>query len=390
MGFDTSTPQPVAAAPVAGTDDTAKARPIVNLDYVFDDPSEGEPGRDRLTVHGIWEVVLLLASAVAAFLLFREDGAAFSGAQWQQLLLAASVLGFVTAASALCLRAAAPNLALGTVAVAAAVYFSANSGGALLKPMLVVIGLSAVVGLIQAAAIVGPHVPAWAASLGVAMLLFTWINRQGSVGPAGGYDPAPHAYLWFIAFVVISVTAGAILAAPSLRRGLARFRPVADPAERRGHVAAWIVVAVTVAASMLAGLAGVLVASAGRDATPRAGIELTALALGAALLGGTSVYGRRGGVFGTVLAVSLLCVMDQYAIELGRPWPTPLLAATAIGAGLLVTRLIEKYGRPRPPQAEDSEDELDSWIPKVHNPFAGRSWSTTPSGAQRSIWSSDQ
>ena len=36
--------------------------PATALDNVFDDPTHGEPGRDRLGVHVAWELVLLIAA----------------------------------------------------------------------------------------------------------------------------------------------------------------------------------------------------------------------------------------------------------------------------------------------------------------------------------------
>ena len=103
---------------------------------------------------------------------------------------------------------------------------------------------------------------------------------------------------------------------PGLRRGFARFRPVADPAKRRGIAAGVIAVVVTVVSSVLAGLAGVLLVLI--DELPRSGIgdlalRLTAFGVGAALLGATSAFGRRGGILGTALAAALLTVVLAWA-----------------------------------------------------------------------------
>ena len=48
MSFET-TSQPVLAAPVTDGESTLTHRSR-NLDYVFDDPAHGEPGRDRMLV----------------------------------------------------------------------------------------------------------------------------------------------------------------------------------------------------------------------------------------------------------------------------------------------------------------------------------------------------
>src|SRR5690606_40879309 len=80
MSFDTTSSQPVVAATAAGGDTDASSATRAsssttppNLDYVFDDPAHGEPGRDRMLVHGIWELGLAVALAAATYLLFRAD-----------------------------------------------------------------------------------------------------------------------------------------------------------------------------------------------------------------------------------------------------------------------------------------------------------------------------
>src|SRR5215475_7212439 len=104
-GTVTTTPTP--AAPAAPGRRTAKS----NLEYVFDDPSHGDPGRDRMLVHVVWELLLAVAVAALGFLLYHADSKAFSGDGLRTLALIAAALGFVAAAVAVSLRAGVPNLA---------------------------------------------------------------------------------------------------------------------------------------------------------------------------------------------------------------------------------------------------------------------------------------
>ena len=395
-GRESTVPLQAAAA---SSIDTIEAEPTLtlgkrlsapNLDYVFDDPTEGEPGRDRMLVHGLWELMLAVAVAGLAYLLYREDSTAFGGDGLRTLLLGASALGAVAAGSAVALRAGVPNLAVGAVAAAAALYFGHNSDGGLVQPLLVVIGVCAAIGLVQGLVVVGLQVPAWAASIGAGFLLLIWSERQAGVTLADGYDPQPHAYWWFGGFCAISVVAGLVGLVPPVRRGIGRFRPVADPAYRRGLVAALIALAATVVSTILAGIGGVLAVSISGQASASAGFEVTGLALGAALLGGTSAFGRRGGVLGTVLAVGLITVAMAYSEATDRTWPTAAFAAAAIGLGLAATRLVERFGRPEAGEGDDDVDEED-WGPKVHSsPGNGGNW---PSGsspaAAGGLWASD-
>jgi ribose/xylose/arabinose/galactoside ABC-type transport system permease subunit len=360
----TTTGTGVAVADAEPTVTVAKRASTTNLDYVFDDPADGEPGRDRMLVHGLWELVLVLALAGVGYLLYRVSAASFSGNGLRTLLVTASALGLVAAAAAVALRAGVPNLAVGFVAAAGGLYYGQHANGGIVPVLLVVVGVSALVGAVQGLATVGLQVPSWAVSVAVGLGVFVWANRQASVSLTGGYDPSTHAYYWFGGLFAVSIIAGLIGLFPSLRRAFGRFRPVADPAHRRGALAAVIAVTATVASTILAGVGGVLAVTVSDRVAASDGLEVTAIALGAALLGGTSAYGRRGGIFGTVFAVGLITVVDKYLTVTNRHWGTAALAAVAIGVGLVVTRLVERFGRPDRGADEDTEGE--DWTPTGH------------------------
>ncbi len=330
------------------------------LDGVFDDPEHGDPGRDRMTVHALWELVLLLAAAALAFLLHQADPAALKGAGLKDMLMFAAEIGIVAVGIALSLRAYSVNLAVGPIALSAALFFADGSDRGLLVAagltLLVALGVGAVIAVLVA----GFHVPSWAASLGAALALLVWIEQHRPEKVAAGlYDPHKHAIFWFAGFAVISLAGGLLGMIKSIRRGVGRFRPVSDPARRRGGVAAALSAATLLGSSVLAAGAGILLALDQRDVAPNEnGLALTGLALGAALLGGTSAFGRRGGVFGTLLAVVLIALLVRYSSA--EKWNVSLLAvgAFSIFAGLVVTRLVETFGRPRVP-VEEPEEPLD-------------------------------
>lgn len=75
-------------------------------------------------MHVVWELVLLLALAALAYLLWREDPDALRGAGLRRLLVDAVALGLLVLAAGLSLRTAAVNLAIGPVALAAALHFA--------------------------------------------------------------------------------------------------------------------------------------------------------------------------------------------------------------------------------------------------------------------------
>ncbi|HEX5541102.1 MAG TPA: ABC transporter permease [Micromonospora sp.] len=346
-----------------GDEVTAVDRPVV-LDDVFDDPDHGEPGRDRMAVHAVWEVLLLVAVAALLFLTYRGNPEVLQGAALDSLLVAAAALGLLVLAAGLSLRAGVPNLALGPVAIAAAAYF-----GSVDRDPKVLIGLVAVaaaaLGLALALFVVTFHVPSWAASLAVALAVIVFIGQRAiPTQLPDGWDPTRYSSYFFGGFAAVAVLGGLFGTVKMIRRAVGRFRPVADPARRRGPGAAVVAAGAITVSMMLAALAGVLLAGGSPVLSPSSGIEWTGLALGAALLGGTSAYGRRGGIFGTVLVVMLLALFFTYSVQRGWDLPLGAVAAAMVGGGLVVTRLVEAFGRPRPVTAGGDAEEAaatSSW-----------------------------
>jgi hypothetical protein len=202
-------------------------------------------------------------------------------------------------------------------------------------------------------------VPAWAASFGASLGVVLWIQQHHRILalPKGTYQPLPHAAYWFGGFAVLAVLGAVLGSVRSLRRTVGRFRPVSDPADRRGGVAGTVSVAALLGSSALAAVAGVLIAlHAGRAVPTDTSLTLTGLAFGGALLGGTSVFGRRGGLLGTVLAAALLAVVIRYLQVADLRVSQLAVGAVAIGVGLVATRLVEAFGRPRP-----IFDETEQW-----------------------------
>ncbi|MEV6375899.1 ABC transporter permease [Micromonospora musae] len=361
MGYD----EPGREAPVEPSSGVpASGVPAAVLDNVFDDPFHGEPGRDRVGVHIGWEIVLLIGLAAVVWLLWREDPAVLRATALQSLLVDVAALGLLVLAAGLSLRTAAVNLAIGPVAVAAGLHFAEQSDRGVLAAMAPAAVVAAIAGLLLGLAVVVLHVPGWAASLAGAAGVIVYIEqRSAPVLVQGEYDPRRHAYYLVAGFAAVAVLGGLFGAIRPVRRLVGRFRPVADPARRRGAVAAVVTAGALIGSTLLAMLAGVLVAA--NDAAPVApttGLDWTVLAVGVALLAGTSAYGRRGGIFGTVFAVGLVCAFLAYVDV--RDWTVSRWAVggAVLGIGLLVTRLIERYGRPGSPTVQTPEPSADGTI----------------------------
>jgi ribose/xylose/arabinose/galactoside ABC-type transport system permease subunit len=350
------------------------------LDDVFDDPTDGEPGRDRMAVHAVWEILLLAAVAGGWYLLRRADPGAVRGAGLRDLMVSAAALGLVTAGIGLSLRAAAPNLAVGPVAVGAGLFFADHNDRGTATTAVVTALLAAAVGVALAILVVGFHVPGWAASLAVAFGVIVWIQlRSDDITLDDAYQPTRHAAYWFLGFAVIALLGSLLGATRSVRRAVGRFRPVADPARRRGGAAAALTTLALVASCALAGVGGILMALHARIAAPGTdALGLAGLALGAALVGGTSAYGRRGGLFGTVFAVTLMVIVIRYAEVTDRRVAPLAFAAGAIALGLVVTRLVETFGRPKFVGEDEADGDWSAGTSTTASDSAG--WSSRPGG----------
>src|SRR6266487_488973 len=184
-----------------------------SLDDVFDDPTQGEPGRDRMGVHLVWELILLPA---------------------------------------------VPNLAVGPIALASSMFFAEHAHDGLLVTAVQTGFLAVAAGAIIALVVVGLHVPAWAASFGAGLAVVVWIQAQrGTLKlPAGVYQPTDHATYWLGGFVILAFLGGLLGSIKSIRRAVGRSRAISDPADRRGGAAAAMAVVALLASSVLAAAAG--------------------------------------------------------------------------------------------------------------------------------------
>ncbi|MFF5215134.1 ABC transporter permease [Micromonospora sp. NPDC000442] len=361
MGYDEpgrdGPPEPTSAGPATGAE------------AVVDEP-DAEPGRDRFGVYIVWETLLLFGFGALVYLVWREDPAVLRGSGLRELIVDVVGLGLLALAVGLTLRTAAVNLAVGPVAVAAGLHFAEQSDRGLLGTVGTATAVAAIGGLLLGLVVVLLHVPGWAASLGGAAAVVVYIEqRSAPVLVQGDYDPRGTAGQLFVGFAAIAVFGGLFGAVSPIRRLVGRFRPAADPARRRGAAAALVATAGYVCSTVLATLAGVLIASTDGAVSPAAGLDWTVLAVGATLLAGTSAFGLRGGVFGTLLTAGAIGLFLAYARARGWTVSYWAVGGAALAIGLIVTRLVETYGRPLP--------VLGALPPPPAEPATGGGWSVT-------------
>jgi hypothetical protein len=339
--------------------------------------------RDRLAVHFGWEIVLLLGAAAVGVPVGGRSRDAAAAPTCASSYVQTAVVGAVTVGMALSLRAAVPNLRSAR----------SRSRPACSSPRTPIAGILVTGRRHRAARRPRPggdgdlpsprsRCPAWAASLGAGLGLIVWI--QITAGRRGGHRRATGQRTTRCTGSPVSSRCRSWAACSAWCRrcaGDGRYRPVGDPSVRAGRGVGG---ARLTGSSILAAAAGVLLALDNREIVPTRTARPDVLALGAALLGGTSVYGatvassHRAGGDRPDAAVRYAAAEDR-AVQLCSP------GAAAIAVGLMVSRLVETLGRPKRCRDASPSRPGAASAPRRTAPERSRRLDA-PSQAPRRIW----
>ncbi|GAA2644192.1 ABC transporter permease [Paractinoplanes durhamensis] len=387
-------PAAYRANTLAAADQRRRAEEMESAEATVD--VRDDDGRDRLGIHLGWEVVLLLAAGAFGFLLWRLDANAFQRPALDGLLITGAAIGLLTLGAGLTLRAGVPNLAIGPIALAASLHYAEQGDLGLLKAVIPALIIATAGALAVGTLVVVLHVPGWVATLAAALGVIVYDQlRVAPVAVQGGYDPTDQAFFLFGGFALLAVLGGALGTVSPVRRWLGSLRPGGDPARRRGVGVAVPVIGSLLLSSVFAVGAGILIAAQSKGPiVPGTGLEWTGIAVGLALLAGTSAYGRRGGMFGTLFAVIAFTLYLDWSNRKNLEIALFATAAAVLGGGLIVTRLVESFGRPLLPAngdewnaapttaAQNWTPDLESWTPATTASRTDR-WDEGPWGSAR-------
>ncbi|NUS73045.1 MAG: hypothetical protein HOQ05_06515 [Corynebacteriales bacterium] len=329
------------------------------------------PAPDRMWPHFLWEALMAVAVGAAGWTVTREvDGLLGDRGFW---LLGSCVL-LLALGFGLSLRAAAPNLASsGIVAATPGVmmWLVGERGMSWPQAIAVVVGIAAGLGVVVGLIVAIFWVPTWAVTLAAAVLCVaagahaTSLSERAHIDPPSVETVERYGPPLFVTAAVVSV-AGALLWL--LVRGSQHWTMRrADNSRPSARALLAAMAALAVSSAMAAGvgvLFGFLTYADAEDAHQvvelgPAGMNI--LAIAAVLLGGVSIFGTRGGVFGTVLAAMLLVLAMQPPLSREAHHQLYWIAG-AIFIGLVVSRVIEA-ATPR------MEPEPEPVLPKPRQPL---------------------
>jgi len=305
--------------------------------------AEDEAPTDRMAVHVVWEIGLMLLGGGVLFALTQSASGPFADGSWTGFAAALAPVVMLASAMAVSLRIGAVNLAIGPIALLAAWLFVDASGSGSAMALAMGLGAAAFVGIVLATLSAWLRAPGWAASGAVGGAIGLWAGTAGNPGEFMLSALPNTGVLAALAGAAgLSLFLGLVGAFAGIRSRLAPIRET--PAGER-HGRGGLVFLGVLLSSTLAGAAGVVAAWTSVPEAGAAGLPdpilLTVLALGAALLGGTSLMGRRGGVCGTVFAAMLVLALMWLSESRGWSFDPSWIALGAIVAGFLVTRLVE-------------------------------------------------
>jgi ribose transport system permease protein len=148
-----------------------------------------------------------------------------------------------------------------------------------------------------------------------------------------------------IIFILVTIIAGLLLRGTAAGEYVYASGSNPDAARLSGLPVKWVQTAAFAVSGTLAALSGVLLTARLTIGQPTAsqGLELSAIA--AVVLGGTSLFGGKGGVLGTFIAVLLLSVLSNVFNLMGlSSYFQMLVTGLILVTALILNRVLERRG----------------------------------------------
>lgn len=335
------------------------------------------PAFGRLSSTHIVYLVALLTLVVGAVLVATTGRSFFSPGNVSSILTGTSVLGFIAIGQTLVILVGSLDLSVPYVTSLASLIAAgvmANSSANILPGVLLALGVSAVIGLANGLIVAGLKVHGFIATLGMGLVISGYLatNFKGSFGQAPfgfrlvgatGLGPVPISTL-----IMLGCAALAMLLLHRTRVGHHIYAVGGDlnVARMSGIRVQTPIITAHVICSLLAGMAGLLLASRLGVGSPTVGSQggYDLLSIAAVVLGGTLLAGGKGTITGTLGGVLIFAMLDNIMSVMQL---NPFLKDVV--RGLVIVVAVAVYARrtivKRPPRFARSQAEEQAAAEKV-------------------------
>lgn len=271
---------------------------------------------------------LLLLIALIAVLAGVSSGTTVSGYNLQNVLRQIALNAPVAMGQAVVLVAGGVDLSVGSVlAVSGALAIGLQPHGTALA-VVVALAFGAGVGLLNGLLVARAKIAAFIVTLGTMSLfagvLLTYTHEQPIPGRSHAFTLWGGGSLWVVPVPAVIAGAVALLLHCVLRytRSGRNIYAVGGN-EEAAHVAGISIARHQVLAFVISGLcaslSGILLASSLDSASVQVGVDTPLLSIAAAIIGGASLLGGRGGIGGALIGIAVLGVLANGMDSLGVP-----------------------------------------------------------------------
>jgi ribose transport system permease protein len=241
-------------------------------------------------------------------------------ANLQNVLLQISTDGIVACGLTLVILCGGLDLSVGAVtALSGVLYVTALPLGIGLAGLLALLA-GAAVGLLNGVLIgkirLNPLVVSLGTMTAVQGVAF-WLSRGNPLpGPGGNFEMLGGGFFLYIPlpivlFALVILTGHAMLAYTQLGRDLYAIGSNRDAARLADIAVEWRECWAYVLCALLAAFSGMILASRLNTGSPIIGQDTPLQAIAAVVLGGTSLYGGRGGILSTVIGMAIIGVLSN-------------------------------------------------------------------------------
>lgn len=271
-----------------------------------------------------YALLVLLAVIALFFCFWSETADTFPTVANIRILVASqAVIGVISLGALLPLLCTEFDLSVGNVAAVSAVFVAAfvSDGGNVLLAVGLAVLVGAVIGTVNALIVTRGHVSGVIATLGMStILLGVILQRTGGLAPASniptsmtnfGTGLVAGAPAIFITLIVIAGVVYFVLSHTSFGRQMYAVGSNVEAAKLVGLRVDRIRGIAFVAGSVLCAIGGLLYVSRAGGASPNVGATFTLPALAAAFLSAAAVRPGRFNVWGTVIAIFFLAVLNN-------------------------------------------------------------------------------